>query len=361
MRLTKHNKHNLEGENFMRGILYYPAANEEKILQQNMQDLEIRRRDFKSDTFHGKWDEIKKDYFADEKFIVHKNMHESCAKTIAKIKSGEYKKQDFMYNSYRLYELISDYTYITTTYMAFHKNSEEKLDSTTLRKFVEDVAKSGANLEEVKMQVLSSIFFNIDPMLDRVDEDHDILEAKMENAMRTVKAINWLEFMSPYEEVFISAKVFQDEMREKKSGIPEFAEYCRIFDEFDPEILGYIARCKMKSYFLLASIRVRFAENMDNAMKNSLVREIYEKRQPYENNMKKAYGVFKYSIREDFKAAMDAIMKEKNKNLQDDLSDEFHHFRLTTDREYEKYYAANQVEFTYKEGKSRRNEYQERQ
>ena len=345
----------------MRGIFYYPFKNEEKILQQNMRDLNLRKKDFKSKTLHGQWDEIKRDCFADDKFIVHKNLYESSRETIAKIKSGEYKIQDFMYNPYRLYELISDYSYIKTTYKNLHKNSEEKLDTKTLIKFVEAVAKSGANLEEVKMQVLASIFFNIDPMLDRVEEDHGILKAKMENAMRIVKAIDWLELMSPYEEVFIAAKVFQDEMREKKSGTPEFTYYCRNFDEFDPEILAYIARCKMKSYFLLACLRVRFVDDMDNAMKNPLVREIYEKRKPYENNMTKAYGVFKYSINEDFKDSIDALMRDKHKELMANLANEFHYFGLTTDREYEKYCAADQVEFTYEEGKSRRNDDEERQ
>lgn len=345
----------------MRGILYYPTENEENILQQIMKDLEIKKSDIKSETLHGKWNEIKRDYFADEKFIVHKDMYESCRETIEKIKSGEYKPQDFMYNPYRLYELISDYSYIMSTYGIAIKDKNKILDAKILTNFVEDLTKNGANLEEVKMMVLSSIFFNIDLMLDRVEEDYELVKAKMDNAMRLIRVIDFLERMSPYEEVFASAKVYRDEIKTNNSGETEFSEYCRVFDEFDYEILQYIARCKMKNYFLLSINRARYTDNLEDFLKNPLIREIYETRQAYEDNTKKAKGVFKYSIKDNFKVGMSALIQDKRSmKLLLELAYDFYYFGLANAREYEKVLTAGQVEFTCEEERRRRSD-EERQ
>ncbi len=327
----------------MKGIVYYPVRNEEDLIKQNITDFGIEGV-IKGNYTHKNWDKLKKEIYGDDKFIVHKNMSDSYKETVKEIKSNAVKIEDFIYNPYKLYELLNDYSY-----MINNKFCDRSIGKDYLSSFVTKLVKNGANIEEVKMYVLASIFFNIDSMVDRETEDDGILKAKMDNSMRLSKTIDLLKLKSPYEDVFLAAKYMCDMTNNHKNSDKEFERYVKTFDQFDVNMLLNIARCKIKNYFLQSILNFRYLNNLDYFMNNKLAKEIYEVRTSHKNNRETMLKEFKYSIRESFKDLMIEIMRDEHEDYEREFAEIFYKNGFTTKIEYEKLISSMQVLHNCKE------------
>ena len=316
----------------MIGITFYPQKEQKRLLSENAKGLEIEVEPGK--TFQESWKNLKTASISDIKFIVHKDLESLTRTLIKQIQEGKLNKEELMYNNEKLFDLLCSYTHIR-----YNKRRYSEDEFKQLRMFTFDIVKQGANLEEIKLFALSSLFFNIDPLLDREGEDYSVIKSKMDFTMRLAKTIDILELSSPYDAVFSYARVFRDDERAKdNTGFKQdFDFYCKEFKNYDVKNLEYIAKCKLKNSLMQSILKYRYSYMDIN--NNALAQNIFEPR----TDVFKARGAFLYEINDDTKEDMMRIINDKEEDKFVSLANTFYDYGLISEHELYKFDAAKQV------------------
>ena len=286
----------------MRGIKYYPERGIDKKITELQKKIETTVK--LSGTDKEKWDCLKQNMHSDINFIVNKDMYGSCKDTIEKIKNGETVAEDYLYDPYKLYDLLCNYTFLRTGY----KYCNQDLDEEVLDEFVENTVKKGANIEEVKMYVLSSLFFNIDSM---IDDDYDMVKSKLDFSLKLSDLVEDLNRYSPYEEVFRSANNLDNLYLAGARGekLKEaINDYYNKMNSFDVDMLSYISKCKMKNNLLSSIIEYKILPI--NKVENITTQKIFDNNQ----SEGERYTIFDKVIKDEYKENMFKIMQDKYKD-----------------------------------------------
>ncbi len=248
----------------------------------------------KLEKFKDKWLKDKKDLIGDDYFIASGDLSEKARQMISDIKSQNVTMDDFLYDPKKLFDLLCAYTHLAT------KKKKSYEDIKTLTTMLDSVIKAGANIEEVKFLALASVFFNIDPMLDRKDGDYDIAMSKVEFSLKLARVIGILAKYSPYETMFeksLSSRVSPNEDTRGAVAV----EFCN----YDTNNLEYISDCKLNSMLLEAILNYRF--DYKDFDKSVLAEEFFKTRKVTEDNVGKNKDFFKYEIRDSAKEAMHSL------------------------------------------------------
>lgn len=304
----------------MNGITYYPIKEQEKIIDKNIKDLDLFINK-KGKTFEQVWDDIKQNYITDEHFFINKDLEKSCKKMIKSIESGKEKFEDYMYDTYKLFNLLSDYSYA--------RHHKELTGRELIIDYVYEITKAGVNIEEIKMLVLSVLVFDVDEIAER--DDSDIVSSKIDFSLRLIGDIDNLKLFSPYERVFRYSKIIEEvRSRSQEEQDKVLKEYSRNFYNYDVNLIYNIANYKIYNYFLKSIEMAKHTKDVDKFMQNPLAKQIFQKRETSDKLRTVLNGIFKYKVREEFKSKLLKILKMKDKNEYHDLACKFYKHEFTS-------------------------------
>ena len=298
-------------EKKMKGITYYPQI-DKKISSSTTKALK------------NEWTKSKKENIADERFIISGNLKDKAKELVQKIDDKAVKSQDYLYNTNALFDLLCAYTHVLTS----KKPDNHQL--LTLDAFVTDVVKQGANIEEIKFLSLASVFFNIDPIIDREGEDYDIVLSKTNFAFKLANTIDLLSKLSPYQEIFDKSEKIR---RNGDLNSPLHQELAKDLGKYDLKNVEYITTCKLNSMLLEAILKYRTSYK---DMNKSVLAEYYFMPRKDEGQ-NKAKGFFKYMITEKAKNNLLKLFLNPNFTTYKDIGARYSADRMFTPDEYLSY------------------------
>ena len=296
----------------MKGITLYPLD-------------EYKTKDsVKWKQFKDKWINDKKDLIGDDYFIVSGNLSEKAKQIANEINNQDVEVDDFLYDTKRFYDLICAYTHVST------KKKKDFNEVLTLGQMVDQVIRAGANIEEIKFLALASVFFNVDPIIDRENEDYDILMSKINFAFKVAGMVDTLSNISPYNEMFKKSYESRENPNEdtKNAVAVEFLNY-------DTNNLEYICECKLNSMLLKAILSYRF--DYKDFEKSVLAKIFFKIRKITEANAGKNKGFFKYEIKESAKKDMSELFRNPSYNKYAVVGAKFSADRMLTPDQYFEY------------------------
>ena len=192
-------------------------------------------------------------------FVVGGTLSERTAKKVEQIQNGQFKRDELLYNPVELYRLANEVNYTLNAEGA----PQERFKAFKPLNFeMEVLTKWGANLEEVKMNLLLDNFL----AFNNIDENHinaEFNEHLVDNALDTYNTLCRYDRFSPYDKLL---NMYADYVYETNPVISNKKEmvFNNEIAKFDTSMIKTYAYNKIMCEILKCLMRLRYATGKDS-------------------------------------------------------------------------------------------------
>lgn len=192
-------------------------------------------------------------------FVVGGTLSERTAERLRKIQTGEYNRDELLYNPVELYRLANELNYtINAEGLVVERIKAFK----PLNYEMETLVKKGANLEEVKLDLLLDNFLSF----NNIEENHvnaEFNEILVDNAIETYGTLCRYDRFSPYTRLY---KFYKDYLYEDNPDIQTRKAMMldKEIERYDSNMIRTYAFDSIMCEILKSIMQLRYATNRDS-------------------------------------------------------------------------------------------------